>query len=65
MVHPDDRSDKTMTKQFKNPKVTTLEDKPASDAAAQKRIELIAEKEAEKSSHAEQNYDHDHPIFSK
>jgi hypothetical protein len=46
-----------MAEQFVNPEVTKLEDETASDAAAQKDIEHVAEKAAEKASHTEQIYD--------
>ena len=50
-----------MTKQFENPEVTKLEDETVSDAAAtaEKRIQRVAEKAAEKASHTEQKYDHE------
>ena len=55
-----------MAKQFENPKVTNLESETTvSDATAQKRIERVAEKAAEKASHTEQSYDQDHEVFSK
>jgi hypothetical protein len=54
-----------MTDQFENPEVTKLENDTVSDAAAQKRIERVAEKEAEKALHTEQRYDADHQILSK
>jgi hypothetical protein len=54
-----------MTEQFENPEVTNLENDTVSDAAAQKRIERVTEKHAEKASHTEQRYDKDHDIFSK
>jgi hypothetical protein len=47
-----------MTTQFENPEATKLEDETVSDASAQKRIERVAEKAAEKASHTEQNFDH-------
>ena len=37
-----------MPEQFENPEVIKLEDETVSDAAAQKRIERVAEKAAEK-----------------
>ena len=46
-----------MADQFENPEVTKIEDKTVADATAQKKIELVAEKAAEKSSHTEQSYD--------
>jgi hypothetical protein len=54
-----------MTEQFENSEVTKLESETIADATAQKRIEHIAQDEAEKASHTEQNYDEDHQIFSK
>ena len=53
-----------MPDQFENPKVTKVEDETISDAAANKRIERVAEKAAEKASHTEQNYDQNHEIIS-
>jgi hypothetical protein len=46
-----------MAKQFENPEVTKIEGETISGATAQKRIEHVAEKAAEKASHAEQSYD--------
>jgi hypothetical protein len=54
-----------MPEQFENPEATKLEDETVSDAAAEKRIDRVAEKAAEKASHTVQNYDKDHTIFSK
>ncbi|MGA2672076.1 MAG: hypothetical protein ABSE99_02505 [Terracidiphilus sp.] len=54
-----------MAEQFENPEVTKIENGTVSDAPAQKRIELVAEKAAEKPSHTERSYDRDHDIFSK
>ena len=54
-----------MPNQFENPEVTKLEDETVSDASAQKRIERVADKAAEKASHTEQRYDQDHPVVSK
>jgi hypothetical protein len=54
-----------MAEQFENPEVTKVENETVSDATAQKRIERVAEKAAEKSSHTEQSYDQDHQIISK
>jgi hypothetical protein len=54
-----------MAEQFVNPEVTKLENETVSDAAAQKHIERVAEKAAEKASHVEQSYDQDHQIISK
>jgi len=46
-----------MAKKFKNPEVTKLENKTVLDTTAQKQVQRIAEKAAEKASHAEQSYD--------
>jgi hypothetical protein len=54
-----------MPEQFENQEVTKLEDETASDATAEKRIERVAEKAAEKSTKTEQRYDEDRAIFSK
>ena len=54
-----------MPEQFENPEATKLEDKTVSDASAEKRIERVAKKAAEKASKTEQRYDKDHNIFSK
>jgi hypothetical protein len=54
-----------MPEQFENSKATELEDETISDAIAEKRIERMADKTAEKSTKTEQRYDSDHNIFSK
>ena len=54
-----------MQKQFENPEARKLEDETVSDAAAEKRIDRVAEKAAEKAAKTEQSYDQDHTIFSK
>ncbi|MGO9335934.1 MAG: hypothetical protein ACLPY1_00340 [Terracidiphilus sp.] len=54
-----------MPEQFENSEVTKLEDQTISDATAEKRIERVADKAAEKSTTTEQRYDKDHNIFSK
>jgi len=54
-----------MPEEFENPEVIKLDDETVSGAAAQKRIEIIAEKAAEKSSRTENDYDQGHPIFSE
>jgi hypothetical protein len=54
-----------MPEQFENPEVIKLEDETASDAGAQKRIERVAEKAAEKPSRTEHDYDQSHQIISK
>jgi len=53
-----------MPEQFENPEETKLEDETVSDATAQKRIERVAEKAAEKSSHTEHVYEKDEKIFT-
>jgi hypothetical protein len=53
-----------MPEQFENPEVKKLEDATVSDATAQKRIDRVAEKAAEKSSRTEQKYDEAHSIVS-
>jgi hypothetical protein len=54
-----------MKEQFENPEVTKLENETASDTTAQKHIERVAEKAAEKPSRTEQDYDQGHRIISK
>ena len=54
-----------MSEQFENPEATKLEDKTVSDSTAQKHIERVAEKAAEKASHTEQDYDQGHQVVSK
>jgi hypothetical protein len=54
-----------MPEQFENPEVIKLENETASDASAEKRIELLAEKAAEKASRTEHDYDQGHQIISK
>jgi hypothetical protein len=53
-----------MPEQVENPEATKLEDETVSDESAEKRIERIAEKAAEKSTKTVHNYDKDHTIFS-
>jgi hypothetical protein len=55
----------TMPEQFENPELTKVEDETVSDLTAQKHIERVAEKAAEKASHTEQDFDGGHPIISK
>lgn len=54
-----------MPEQFENSEATKLEDETISDATAEKRIERVADKAAEKSTKTEQRYDTDHNMFSK
>jgi hypothetical protein len=53
-----------MPKQFENPQAVKLEDETVSDATAEKRIDRVAEKAAEKSSHTVKNYDKDHKVIT-
>jgi len=48
-----------MSEQFENPEANKLEDAIISEETAEKRIERVAEKTAEKASHTEQSYDHE------
>jgi hypothetical protein len=54
-----------MPEQFENSEAKKQEDKTISDATAEKRVERVADKAAEKSTKTEQRYDADHNIFSK
>ncbi|MGB9407727.1 MAG: hypothetical protein WCA89_09325 [Terracidiphilus sp.] len=55
-----------MTVQFENPEAKKLEDETVSSVLPQKKIERVAEKAAEKSTKAVQNYDKDNSkLFSK
>jgi hypothetical protein len=54
-----------MPEQFQNPEVIKLENETVPDTTAQKRIERVAEKAAEKPSRTEQDYDQGHQIISK
>jgi hypothetical protein len=54
-----------MPDQFENKEATKPEDVTVSEAAAENRIEHMAEKAAEKSTKTEHRYDRDHEIFSK
>jgi hypothetical protein len=53
-----------MPEPVRNQESTKLEETP-SEVAADKRIERVAETEAEKSTKTVQHYDEKHPIFSK
>jgi len=53
-----------MPDQFENPEEIKVEDETDTDATANKRIERVAEKAAEKSSKTAQNYDKEHTIIS-
>jgi hypothetical protein len=54
-----------MPEHFENQEAPKLLDETVSEVAAEKRIERVAEKEAEKSTRTMQHYDEEHPIFSK
>ena len=53
-----------MPEQFENPEETKLEDETVSDATAKERIERVAEKAAEKSTHTVQTFDKGHTIYT-
>ena len=48
-----------MTKQFENPEETKLEEETVSNESAQKRIDRVAEKAAQKPAKTVQKYDKD------
>ncbi|MGC2613200.1 MAG: hypothetical protein WA354_04145 [Terracidiphilus sp.] len=54
-----------MPEQFEHSEPTKLEDKTVSEASAEKRIEHLAEKAAEKASKTENDYDEAHSLFTK
>ncbi len=54
-----------MTEQFENQQEEKVEETMNSDGSAEKRINLIAEKAAKKSTKTEQVYDKNNPAFSK
>jgi hypothetical protein len=55
----------TMLKQFESPKAAKLEDEAVSGSSSEKRIEIVAEKAAEKSSKTVQEFDSENrQIFS-
>jgi hypothetical protein len=53
-----------MPEQFENSEEKKLEDEKASDATAEKKIQRVAEKAAEKSTHTVKEYDKGHTIIS-
>jgi hypothetical protein len=53
-----------MPEQFENPEAEKIEDETVSDPTAEKRIDRVAEKAAEKASKTVKKYDGDHTIFS-
>jgi hypothetical protein len=48
-----------MSEQFENPEATKLEGETIAEISAEKRIERIAEKAAEKGPRTEQSYEHE------
>ena len=54
-----------MPEQVESQESTKLVEEAPSEVAADKRIEHVAEKEAEKSTKTVQHYDEKHPTFSK
>jgi hypothetical protein len=54
----------TMPEQFENPEETKVEDETVSDPSAQKRIDRVAEKAAEKAGKTETKYDSEHTIVT-
>ena len=59
------KGESTMPENIENSEVLKPENETVSDAAAQKRIDRVAEEAAEKASHTEQSNDADHQIISK
>ncbi len=53
-----------MPEQFENPEETKVEDETVSDPSAQKRIDRVAEKAAEKAGKTETKYDSEHTIVT-
>jgi hypothetical protein len=54
-----------MTDQFQPPIEKKVEDETVGTESAQKRIEQVAEKAAEKSSNREKEFGKEHNVFSK
>lgn len=54
-----------MKQQFQNDEADKVKDKTDPGAAAEKRINHLADKAAEKATKTEQRYDQDHTIISK
>jgi hypothetical protein len=52
-----------MPEQFENPEATKLEDETVSDDSAQKRIDRVAEKAAEKASQTVQGHERESDLF--
>jgi hypothetical protein len=63
-VHRDSRRKTAMPKQFQNAEATKLEDETVSDATAEKKINRVAEKAAEKASKTVKDYDKEHTLIS-
>jgi hypothetical protein len=53
-----------MPKQFENSQATKLENETVSDATAEKKIDRVAEKAAEKASKTVKDYDKEHTLIS-
>jgi hypothetical protein len=53
-----------MSKQFENAEATKLENETVTDATAEKKINRVAEKAAEKASKTVKEYDEGHTIIS-
>jgi hypothetical protein len=53
-----------MPKQFENAEATKLEHETGSDATAEKKINQVAEKAAEKASKTVKEYDKEHGVIS-
>jgi hypothetical protein len=53
-----------MPEPFEHPEATKPDDKAVSEATADKRIDRVAEKAAEKSTQPVQSYDEDHKIIA-
>jgi hypothetical protein len=54
-----------MPEKFENQEAAKLDDETVSNAAAEKRIDRVAEKAANKAIKTEQHYDQDYTIISK
>ena len=54
----------SMPEPFEHPEATKPDDKAVSEATADKRIDRVAEKAAEKSTQPVQSYDEDHKIIA-
>jgi hypothetical protein len=55
-----------MTEKFENPEVEKVDDETVSNPSTQKKIDLVADKAAEKPAKAEQQFDKDNSnLFSR